>query len=77
MRSKKIKSPFANALRGSMDASQYKDYVLIILFVKFLSDKAKDGDEILTIPDDCYFDDFISLKQDKDIGEKSIRNSNK
>ena len=28
-----------NALRGSMDASQYKDYVLIILFVKYLSDK--------------------------------------
>ena len=27
-----------NALRGSMDASQYKDYVLIILFVKYLSD---------------------------------------
>ena len=29
-----------NALRGSMDASQYKDYVLIVLFVKYLSDKA-------------------------------------
>ena len=30
-----------NALRGSMDASQYKDYVLMILFVKYLSDKAR------------------------------------
>lgn len=29
-----------NALRGSMDASQYKDYVLIVLFIKYLSDKA-------------------------------------
>ena len=28
-----------NALRGSMDASQYKDYVLIILFIKYLSDR--------------------------------------
>ena len=33
-----------NALRGSMDASQYKDYVLMILFVKYLSDKVKQGE---------------------------------
>lgn len=26
-------------LRGAMDASQYKDYVLVILFVKYISDK--------------------------------------
>ena len=26
-------------LRGSMDASQYKDYVLVLLFVKYISDK--------------------------------------
>ena len=26
-------------LRGSMDASQYKDYVLVILFVKYISDR--------------------------------------
>ena len=26
-------------LRGGMDASQYKDYVLVLLFVKYISDK--------------------------------------
>ena len=26
-------------LRGGMDASQYKDYVLTLLFVKYVSDK--------------------------------------
>ena len=26
-------------LRGGMDASQYKDYVLVLLFVKYVSDK--------------------------------------
>ena len=26
-------------LRGGMDASQYKDYVLVLLFIKYISDK--------------------------------------
>ncbi len=26
-------------LRGGMDASQYKDYVLVLLFIKYVSDK--------------------------------------
>ena len=60
----------ANALRGSMDASQYKDYVLMILFVKFLSDKAKQGEELLSIPQGCYFEDFIDLKNKSNIGEQ-------
>lgn len=59
-----------NALRGSMDASQYKDYVLIILFVKYLSDKAKLKETRIRIPDGCYFEDFIALKQNPQIGEK-------
>lgn len=59
-----------NALRGSMDASQYKDYVLMILFVRYLSDKAKLGETEIDIPEGCYFDDFIALKQNPHIGEE-------
>lgn len=51
-----------DALRGSMDASQYKDYVLIILFVKYLSDKEDDEDSLFTIPEGCRFSDFSKLK---------------
>lgn len=59
-----------NALRGSMDASQYKDYVLIVLFVKYLSDKAGQPGFRLKVPEGCSFKDFIALKQDDNIGEK-------
>lgn len=59
-----------NALRGSMDASQYKDYVLIILFVKYLSDKAGQPGFRLKVPGGCSFKDFVALKQDDNIGEK-------
>ena len=52
-----------NALRGSMDASQYKNYVLMILFVKYLSDKAKKGETRLVVPEGCTFEDFVELKQ--------------
>ena len=58
-----------DALRGSMDASQYKNYVLMILFVKYLSDKAKRGETRLIVPDGCYFEDFVELKQSSTIGE--------
>ncbi|MGN0866479.1 MAG: N-6 DNA methylase [Oligosphaeraceae bacterium] len=60
-----------NALRGSMDASQYKDYVLIILFVKYLSDKVKQGEmEDIRLPEGCFFEDFVKLKQNSGIGEQ-------
>ena len=51
-------------LRGGMDASQYKDYVLVVLFVRYLSDKKKAGDRSLLIelPEGCSFDDFVALK---------------
>ena len=58
-----------NALRGSMDASQYKDYVLIVLFIKYLSDKAGQPGFRLKVPKGCYFKDFVALKQNAKIGE--------
>ena len=32
-------------LRGGMDASQYKDYVLFMLFIKYVSDKYGDSED--------------------------------
>lgn len=58
-------------LRGGMDASQYKDYVLTFLFLKYVSDKyANDPYGMITIPEGASFDDMIKLKGDKEIGEK-------
>lgn len=58
-------------LRGGMDASQYKDYVLVILFVKYISDKSKSDERFdIEIPDGCYFEDFIALKGKEHIGEE-------
>ncbi len=38
-------------LRGGMDASQYKDYVLTLLFMKYVSDKyAKDPYGLIEVP---------------------------
>lgn len=58
-------------LRGGMDASQYKNYVLVLLFVKYVSDKyAKAEDALIEIPENGSFQDIINLKNKKDIGEK-------
>lgn len=58
-------------LRGGMDASQYKDYVLVVLFVKYISDKAKkDSDMLISVPDGCSFDDMVALKGKTNIGEE-------
>ena len=58
-------------LRGGMDASQYKDYVLTMLFMKYVSDKYK-GDPygMIVVPPGATFDDMIALKGDKEIGDK-------
>ncbi len=58
-------------LRGGMDASQYKDYVLTMLFMKYVSDKYK-GDPygMILVPDGASYDDMVTLKGDKEIGEK-------
>ncbi len=59
-------------LRGGMDASQYKDYVLVILFVKYISDKSRNDSNFLidNIPAGCYFEDFVALKGHANIGEE-------
>ncbi len=58
-------------LRGGMDASQYKDYVLILLFVKYVSDKFKaDPFAVIEIPDGGGFQDLIALKGQPDIGDR-------
>ncbi len=54
-----------------MDASQYKDYVLVILFVKYISDKSRnDSNFMIDIPAGCYFEDFVALKGHANIGEE-------
>jgi type I restriction-modification system DNA methylase subunit len=61
-------------LRGGMDASQYKDYVLVLLFVKYVSDKwagKKDGQ--LEVPKGGSFADMVALKGQKDIGEGMMK----
>ena len=58
-------------LRGGMDASQYKDYVLVLLFVKYVSDKyAGVEDALIEVSQGASFQDIFALKGDKEIGEK-------
>jgi type I restriction enzyme M protein len=58
-------------LRGGMDASQYKDYVLILLFVKYVSDKyAGDANALIDVPTGGSFADMVAAKGDKEIGDK-------
>ncbi|PJK23863.1 type I restriction-modification system subunit M [Mycolicibacterium goodii] len=58
-------------LRGGMDASQYKDYILTLLFVKYVSDKAKvDSNSLIDVPDGGSFDDMVAAKNDKEIGDR-------
>jgi type I restriction enzyme M protein len=54
-----------------MDASQYKDYILTLLFVKYVTDKAKsDPNSLIDVPKGGSFDDMLALKGDTAIGEK-------
>ncbi len=61
----------ADSLRGGMDASEYKNYVLNLLFLKYISDKAKnDPDSDIIVPQGCFYEDILALEGDKEIGDK-------
>jgi type I restriction enzyme M protein len=58
-------------LRGGMDASQYKDYVLFMLFIKYISDKYGNSEDFappVVIPEGSSFQDMVALKGNSDIG---------
>ena len=60
-------------LRGGMDASQYKDYVLFMLFIKYISDKYGNSTDFappVTIPKGASFSDMLELRGKSDIGDK-------
>ena len=58
-------------LRGGMDASQYKDYVLVLLFIKYVSDKyAGQPFAPITIPPGASFKDMVALKGKPGIGDQ-------
>jgi type I restriction enzyme M protein len=53
-------------LRGGIDASQYKDYVLVLLFVKYVSDKsAGQKDARLDVPAGGSFADMDRAEGDQ------------
>jgi len=61
----------ADELRGGMDASQYKDYVLVLLFVKYVSDKyAGQRNPLIVIPEKGGFADMVALMGQKNIGDE-------
>jgi type I restriction enzyme M protein len=58
-------------LRGGMDASQYKDYVLVLLFIKYISDKyAGQPYAPIAVPKGSSFKDMVALKGKPDIGDQ-------
>ncbi|MFP6210085.1 type I restriction-modification system subunit M [Helicobacter pylori] len=65
----------ADSLRGGMDASEYKNYVLNLLFLKYISDKARNDaknntDSAIEVPEGCFYEDILALEGDKEIGDK-------
>jgi type I restriction enzyme M protein len=57
-------------LRGGMDASQYKDYILVLLFVKYVSDRyAGKVNALIEVPKGGSFADMVALKGQPEIGD--------
>lgn len=58
-------------LRGGMDPSQYKDYVLTLVFVKYVTDKFKGVKYApIVLPEGSSFEDFKALRNRPEIGEE-------
>jgi type I restriction enzyme M protein len=54
-----------------MDASQYKDYVLSLLFIKYISDKYESQPYApIKIPEGANFSSMVALKGKSDIGDQ-------
>ena len=60
-----------NKLRGGVEPSRYKDYVLVLLFFKYVSDRYK-GQPFaeFTISKGASFEDLIAAKGKSDVGER-------
>jgi type I restriction enzyme M protein len=60
-----------NKLRGGVEPARYKDYVLILLFFKYVSDRYK-GQPFaeFTIREGASFEDLIAAKGKSDVGER-------
>ncbi|HPQ95227.1 MAG: type I restriction-modification system subunit M [Thiothrix sp.] len=57
-------------LRGGMDASQYKDYILVLLFIKYVSDKYTGSPyDPVKVPAGSRFSDMVALKGRSSIGD--------
>jgi type I restriction enzyme M protein len=57
-------------LRGGIEPSIYKDYVLLILFVRYVTDKAPFSKGQIVIPEGGGFHDLVALKNKPNIGEE-------
>ena len=61
-------------LRGGMDASQYKDYILTLLFIKYISDLHKAGRRsLIVVPRGASFDDMYAIRHERRQDEQDGR----
>ena len=64
-------------LRGGMDASQYKDYVLVLLFIKYVSDKyAGQSRPLIEIPEEGINFQNVVTDMERELILQSLRRTN-